>query len=323
MGERILVTGASGQIGRHLVRALVAEGHEVTGLTRSDVGASWIQEDGAKAIRGNLLDPEAVARATAGAERIFHLAGGVRGHGKNTPEVINVQTTAVLLNALRDASELKSLVLASSSAVYGDRAWLWVEEDFKPSPNTLYGAAKLKAEELVLEACEAGTPGIIARIGAVYDRTFNFSQVERMQQGKAWLPGEGLNTVPVIHVEDCVRALLHLAHAGETGEIYHVADRSSPNLGEFYNAIHKYTGGSPVVFWSTWIPSYVQTYGARLNEWCQTRAGTRPRFTPDNLKLYTNSLRLKTDKLAALGFDWNYPEYQAGIAAAFSIDGNS
>jgi nucleoside-diphosphate-sugar epimerase len=115
-----------------------------------------------------------------------------------------------------------------------------------------------------------------------------------------------------------VRALVRVAEAGEAGGIYHVAERSTPTLREFYEEIQRHTGGTPVRFWSTWVPSYVQTWGARLNERVQSRAGTRPRFTPDNLKLFTNSVRANVGRLnEELQFDWRFPEYEAGISEAF------
>lgn len=322
MGERIFVTGGSGRIGRHLVRALVDAGHDVVALARSAGSERIVQEAGAAVIKGNLEDAEALRRGVEGADRIYHLAGGVRGAGSVTADQLNNEGTANVVAAAESrASELKSVLLASTCAVYGDRSSLWVEEDFVPSPNTLYGASKVKAERHLVAAAErSGLPAVIARIGAVYGRGFNFDMAERMQRGVAWLPGEGRNHVPSIVVSECVRALIHVAENAEPGAdcVYHVADQSTPTLAEFYQEVHRVVGGTPVRFWSTWVPSYVQVSGARLNERLQARLGRRPRFTPDNLSLYTNSVRLKVDKLTdGLGFEWQHPDYRAGIAAAF------
>jgi len=319
MGERIFVTGATGRIGLRLVRALTEAGHQVAGLSRSEGRDGALREAGGEPIRGHLEDTESLRRGVEGAERIYHLAGGVRGPGNQTADVINHQGTRNLLDVARGREDLKSFLLASTVAVYGDRSSLWVEEDFKPSPNTFYGLSKVKAEAAVLEACEGwGLNGVIARIGAVYGPEFGFSMVDRMHRGVAWLPGEGRNTVPCISGSECVRALIRVAEAGEAGGIYHVAERSSPTLREFYDEVHRHVGGTPVRFWSTWIPSYVQIWGARLNERVQSRTGSRPRFTPDNLKLFTNSVRMKVDRLTEeLEFEWRYPEYEAGISEAF------
>lgn len=320
MGDRIFVTGGSGRIGQPLIRALVAAGNDVIALARSPEAEAAVRGAGADVVKGDLEDAEALRRGIEGADRVYHLAGGLRGRGSVTADALNNQGTANLLAALESrASELKSVLLASTSAVYGDRSSLWIEEDFVPSPNTLYGVSKVQAEERVLAACERNDlRGVIARIGAVYGPGFSFDMAERMKRGVAWLPGEGRNLVPSIVVDECVRALIHVSERGEAGGVYHVADQSTPTLKEFYAEVHRHVGGTPVRFWSTWIPSYVQLEAARLNERMQARAGRRPRFTPDNLALYTNSVRLKVDKLTdGLGFEWRYPDYKAGIAAAF------
>ena len=307
---RILVTGASGNIGRHLVPHLISLGHDVVGLARSDASAQLIQGLGATVARGDLSDTASLIEAARGCEGVVHLAGGVRGKGTTTPDVLNRQGTENLVAAL-DAPRI--CVLASSCAVYGDRSNLWIEEDFEPSPNTRYGASKVAAEKA---AQSSGQPWVIARIAAIYGDGFNFSMVDRMRAGKGWLPGEGRNHVPTMHIDDCVAALALLLDA-EPGAIVHLADRSQPTLRAFYDDVHKVAGGEPMKFWSTYVPSYVQHWGARNNERLQSRLGLKPRFTPDNLKLFTNSVRLRTQVLEGLGFEWRYEDHNSGIAATW------
>jgi nucleoside-diphosphate-sugar epimerase len=266
-----------------------------------------------------LSDAEALRRCVIGASAVFHLAGGVRGKGSVTADKLNGEGTKLLVDACRTESSIKAFVFASTCSVYGDRSSLWVEEDFVTSPNTLYAKSKVKAENTALEAMRGGgLPVRIARIGAVYGKGFPFCMVERMQAEKAWLPGEGRNCIPVIHVDDCVSALIQIKNCGEDGGVYHVADRTSPSLKEFYKEIHKHVGGKEVRFWSTYLPSYIQAFFAAKNEAVKSAMGRKPRFTPDNLLLYKNSVRLKTDKLAdELNFVWAWPDYKNGVADAF------
>ncbi len=319
--DKIFVTGATGRIGRHLVEALVADGSKVVGLARSGEGVRDLEALGAVAVQGDLSSEVALREGVGGAKVIYHLAGGVRGRGSQGPEIINHEGTEALLRAVAaaGADDLEVLVLASTCAVYGDRSSLWVEEDFKTSPNTRYGVSKVASEQAVLEASQSqGFRAVIARIAAVYGEGFTFDMADRMVRGVGWLPGEGRNHIPVVHVSDCVAALRRLAEAGEDGGVFHVADRSTPTTREFYDEVHRHVGGKPMRFWSTWIPSYVQLYLARQNERVQARLERRPRFTPDNWRLYTNSVRLKTDKLErALNFEWNYPTYVDGLAATY------
>ena len=72
-------------------------------------------------------------------------------------------------------------------------------------------------------------------------------------------------------------------------------------------------------FWSTWVPSYVQFWAARSNERAQSRTGGTPRFTPDSLRLFTASVRLKVDKIAQeTGMNWDHPSPIAGVHAVLN-----
>ena len=318
MAERSFVTGATGQIGLPLVRALVAAGHEVSALVRDEGAAGAVRDAGARLIGGSLEDDTALAGAMAAADHVWHLAGGLRGKGAMDADRLNRVGTNHVVEAARKQRHLRSLTFASTCAVYGDRSGLWVGEDYAPAPQTRYGESKVAAEALLLRAArEEKLPVRIARIAAVYGPGLRFMQADAIRAGRAWLPGEGRNHVPVIHVDDCVSALLAVGERGENGGIYHVSGPSTPNLKEFYGAVHKVVGGTPVRFWSTWIPSVFQYGFARRNEAIVASLGRKPRFTTDNLRLFTASVRLRVDRLEKeLGFSWRYPEYRDGIAAS-------
>lgn len=309
---RSFVTGATGQLGLPLVRALVAAGHEVTALVRDEGRAGAVSEAGARLLVGHLGQAEVLRQGTAAADYVWHLAGGLRGARQNADE-LNREGTAALAAAAAQNRGLRSFVFASTCAVYGDRSGLWVTEDYEPAPQTEYGDSKVAAEKLLKEA---GLPLRVARIAAVYGPGLRFMQAEAIRAGKAWMPGEGRNRVPVVHIDDCTQALLAIGLHGEPG-VWHVSGPSTPTLKEFYAEVTKATGGKPAVFWSTWIPSVFQFAAARQNESIMRRIGRKPRFTQDNLRLFTAGVRLRVDRLEKqLGFVWQYPEFAAGIAAS-------
>jgi len=310
---RIFVTGASGQIGVPLVRALVAAGHQVTGLVQTAARAEAVRQAGATVVEGRLDDAAALAQGLEGATVVYHLAGGTRGPGKDTADKINREGTESLIAACKGKS-LDVLVFASTSAVYGDRSGMWVPEDYPPNPQTNYATSKVAAEAALLAS---GLPVRIARIGAVYGPGIRFMADDRIRAGQGWLPGEGKNILPVVHIQDCVGALQAIAERGKNGETYHIAGKTTPLLKEFYAAVHKLVGGTPMRFWSTWVPSFFQYKGAALNEQICTQIGRKPRFTADNLRLYTASVRLRTDRLEKeLGYTWVFPDHKAGLADA-------
>src|SRR5262249_38323583 len=162
---RILVTGAAGFIGSHLVERLVAAGHDVIGLDSFDgfLYPAAIKERNVAAlagrpdfrlVRGDLLDAALCAELAAGCERVVHLAAlaGVR------PSIVeparyaraNVEGTVTLLEACR-AAGVRRFAFASSSSVYGARgvaSAAFSEDDPCLAPASPYAATK-RAGELV------------------------------------------------------------------------------------------------------------------------------------------------------------------------------
>lgn len=322
--ERVsFVTGATGQIGLPLVRALLASGHQVRALVRKEAAAAEVAAAGARLVVGTLEDRAALDEGMAGASHVWHLAGGIRGEGAMDADRLNRVGTEQVLAAAERHGRLEGFLYASSCAVYGDRSGLWVPEDYPASPQTEYGTAKLAAERLVADAhARSGLPTRIARIAAVYGPGLRFTMADAMRKGRAWLPGEGRNHVPLVHIDDCVTGLIRVGLQAPGGSVVHVSAPSTPTLKEFYAAVHKRVGGTPVRFWSTWIPSVFQFGAARRNEALQARIGRKPRFTPDNLRLMTASVRLRVDKLEReLGFEWRYADFREGLAASFPTPG--
>src|ERR1700678_672353 len=74
MTMRVFVTGSTGFIGTELVRELIAAGHRVRGLTRSDAGVEQLQATGAEVLRGDLTDLDSLRRGATGMDAVVNLA---------------------------------------------------------------------------------------------------------------------------------------------------------------------------------------------------------------------------------------------------------
>ena len=302
----IVITGASGRLGMAVRSMLKQQGVPHKGLGRR--GSTEI-------VQVDYSNPESLEAALQGASEIWHLAGGVRGAGTDTPDVINHQLSKVIVEAAQKAAPKSKLLMVSSTAVYGDRSNLWVDENMPPNPNTRYGQSKLDSENVFQTS---GMEVQIVRMGTIYGSKVPFMAAEHLQSNDLWLPGEGRCYIPTIHIDDAANGIIHIAKTLDAGEIVHLADTDPMMLSEFYGLVCSRIGTSfRARFWSTWVPSYIQHHLARNSERLQSKLNRRPRWTPDSLKLYTSSVRVQTTKLTnTLCFSHKYPSAIEGIEAS-------
>jgi NAD dependent epimerase/dehydratase len=160
MGKKVLVTGAGGFIGSHLVERLVADGHRVRAFLRyngrDDRGhLEALPADVQAAIeveRGDLKDPAAVARAVGGQEWVLHLGAliAIPYSYQNPYDVVqtNVLGTAHVLDACRASATLERVVLTSTSEVYGTARRVPIDEQHPLQGQSPYAATKIAADTL-------------------------------------------------------------------------------------------------------------------------------------------------------------------------------
>lgn len=322
MSGHVFVTGASGRVAAALIPALIARGQRVVGLARSQAKVDAVIALGADCLLGDLSRPDIIDQGLDGAHTIYHLAGGMRGPGKETPDRINRQGTLALLDRIPVDHAIESFVFTSSCAVHGDRSGLWVDEDMPAHPHTRYGRSKLSAEQALMDATETKQlPLRIVRLAAVYGPGFPFLLEDAIRKGRAWLPGEGRNIVPTIHIEDAVSGLLRIGSSEASHTLYNLADQQPVSLRELYSTVAKATQGKPPTFWSTWVPSYIQFSAARFVERVQSQTPMIPKFTPDAIRLFTASVRLNVDRISSdLGMEWRHPRAIEGVTHTLSPD---
>jgi UDP-glucose 4-epimerase len=148
----VLVTGGAGFIGSHVVRALLAEGREVTVVDNLSVGSRATVPAAARFIEGDIRRADVVVRALDGVDGVVHLAAQVtiRGSFERFYEDLdtNVMGTANLIRCL-DPARVLWFTLASSMAVYADAADPTpIPESHPTLPLSPYGVGKLAAEQV-------------------------------------------------------------------------------------------------------------------------------------------------------------------------------
>jgi UDP-glucose 4-epimerase len=147
---KIMVTGGAGYIGSVVAEQLVADGREVVVFDDLSKGHADAVPDGAELVRANLIDGRALRVALArGVDAVVHMAASsLVGESVGDPAVYylnNLVAGLGLLDAMREVG-VRSLVLSSTAAVYGEPTKQPIEEDDPTSPTNPYGETKLAFE---------------------------------------------------------------------------------------------------------------------------------------------------------------------------------
>jgi dihydroflavonol-4-reductase len=219
-----LVTGATGFLGRHLVRQLVARAERVRALVRDETDSSELSTLGVEVVRGDARDRLAVRAAAAGCERVFHLAGVVshRRHDLTLLRSTNVEATRVLFGEVEPGSRV---VHVSSVAAIGPVASRDERADeqheFPAHAFALpYAATKREAELLAqTAACDGldvviANPGFLLGPGDVY-RVSTWPVAAYTTGRLRFTVAGGLSFVDA---RDVACGLVELGDRGRTGE---------------------------------------------------------------------------------------------------------
>jgi len=248
---RVLVTGATGFVGRHLIPALQRRGHSVRGLVQPASRAEGLEADGVQAFSGDVRDPAALAAAMQGVDAVIHLAAAI---GVKYPMdyyvAVNVKGTANVCHAAL-AAGARRLVHVSSTSVYRQGVGSPVTEDapLAPMPDP-YPVTKAAGDRLVQKMMRHDhLPACIVRAGTIYGPGdgLNFGRIaDRLLARRAIVVGRGTNAVPFTYVADVVDGLvLALEHPRAAARIYNIADDRPPTQEEVLQAIAGEVGAVP------------------------------------------------------------------------------
>ena len=233
-----VVTGATGFVGSVLVRQLLEAGEAVRVLRRPMSNLDLLGDAAAHVehVLGDVTDPEAVARAVAGAETVYHVAGVVAfgRRARARLRAVNVDGTAAVVNAAL-AAGVGRLVHTSSIAALGrpvrpdgtgaaavlDEAAVWTRSPL----NTAYALSKRDAEREVWRGVAEGLDAVVASPALVFGpgRTGEGTTAvaERLAAGRLPLAPPGATAV--VDVEDVAAGLRAACARGATGERYLLA----------------------------------------------------------------------------------------------------
>ena len=300
---RVFLAGATGAIGRQLVPLLLAEGHQVTGMTRSPQRAHELQAAGAESVIADALDRDALRAAVAGArpEAVIHQLTAI-------PALIDPRTierdfaltnrlrsegTRLLVAAAHEAGAQRFIAQSIAFAyVSGAPGTMHVESDpllsEQQAPKSFKSAARALGE---LEQAVLGANGTVLRYGYFYGPGNSIARdgtmAAELQRRRVPVVGGGRGVWSFIHIEDAARATVAaLAHAGPA--VFNIVDDEPAPVAQWLPALAQAVGAPrpwrvPTLIARPLAGSYgIQTMtrvqGAS-NELAKRELGWQPRYS--------------------------------------------
>ena len=308
--KRVLVTGASGFIGRPLVHALVRSGYAVRAATtrRAVLFPSSVDVMVVPDFNTNQIDWEPILR---GINFVIHVAGYAHADSRRVDfdvfDRVNFRTTLELAHAAARASVEHFLYISSVRAQTGPAAAGIVREQDEARPTDSYGRSKLAAE---LGTRAAGAPFTIFRPVVVYGPHVkgNLKSLLRLASSPLPLPFAGFNSQrSVLGIDNLISAILFVLNKpGAVGEVYLVADAKPLTIREMISMMRKAQGRRPALFY---VPPKLVRLGLELA------------YKTPIWERLANNLVVDTSKLQSLGWSPSSDTFK-GFRSMISLENN-
>lgn len=238
---KILVTGATGFIGRHLVVALLKRGYSVYCLVRDQKKEEILRKIGAEVLKGDIIDKKSLEKILDyELDAVFHLAGilGTTNIKNDIYWKVNVEGTRNLLTIL--SKKKLRIIHISSTLVLGDIGKYPANEDKIPHPSDMYERTKYEGEKIANGFCQVGMPVTIIRPEFVYGphdmHLLAFFKVIRDK--RFFFIGNGKNYIQPTYIDDLIDGLLLCLNNNESiGRTYILAGEKPVTIREFISEI--------------------------------------------------------------------------------------
>src|SRR3989442_11896699 len=266
---KVLITGATGLLGGHLLQELQQRGEQIRVLVLPVENAEKLIAQGVEVVRGDVTDASTLASAVRDIEIIFHLAGMM---GVDRPladyRLVNVTGSENLYRAAQ-AAGVRRFVHTSSHTVYGlgHGRFLTEEDTLRPDPDP-YSITKAEGDRLVRRLMlKSDVETVIIRPGTFFgpgDRLHFGRMAQRMKNGKGIIIGRGDNALPFCYVTDVVQGFLLAAyHENAPGNVYNITNDQPLTQLEMFNTIADAVGGVLPTRHLPYVPIY---YGSIVAE---------------------------------------------------------
>jgi nucleoside-diphosphate-sugar epimerase len=308
---RIFVAGGTGALGRYLLPQLVAAGHDVTAMTRSDAKSAAVRTGGAEPIVADALDRESVGRAVRRAQPdvVIHQLTSLANLRKfrqfdkefALTNRLRTEGTDNLLAAAEDAGARRFIAQSFAgwpSARSGDR--IKTEQDpLDPNPPAHQRRSLAAIQYLERQVAAADLDGLVLRYGGFYGPGSNMTRTGDIAElvGKRRFPlvGDGSGVWSFCHLEDAAAATVAAVDQGAPG-IYNVCDDEPVEI-------------------RTWLPEYARAVGAPPPRHVPTWLGRL--LAGEVVVSMMTQIRGASNAKAKAALDWKpqYPSYREGFDA--------
>lgn len=239
----VLVTGATGVVGRRLVPLLIGAGHRVSAIARAPGKREQLARIGATAVNADLFAPDSLRRAVAGCDAVVNLATHMpataaqmvrRSAWRENDRIRRVGAANLVAAAL--AEGVVRLVQESFAPVYPDCGDRWIEETMTLAP-ARYNESVLDAEIAAAQFADAGGTGVVLRFAAFYgpDSRFLAEAIRQVRRGRAPLPGSPGAFVSSVHHDDAASAAA--AALSLSSGAYNVVDDEPVSRREYFDSL--------------------------------------------------------------------------------------
>ena len=303
----VLITGATGLLGGHLLQALQQRGEQIRALVLPVENADRLTAQGVEVVRGDVTDASTLAPAVKDIDILIHLAGMM---GVERPlaayRLVNVTGSGNLYQAAQ-AAGVRRFVHTSSHTVYGlgYGRFLTEKDALRPDPDP-YSITKAEGDRLIRRLMlNSAVETVIIRPGTFFgpgDRLHFGRIAQRMKNDKGVIIGRGDNALPFCYVTDVVQGFLLAAyHEKAPGNVYNISHDRPLTQQELFNAVADEVGGKRPTRRLPYVPLY---YGSIIAERVAHLTHTRPVVTRLGVMMFGTDNRHSIEKARSeLGYE--------------------